>query len=234
MGFLITLLLLTVSAFGQRSNPTTGSIHGVVTDEAGQPANEVQIAAVWICQNSQGCPLSMGHAITNSTGEFGFSSLGLGKWEVFVDDREAGYVGFGADLSPPGMSEKAEITSEHPDAEVHISLPPKAGFMDIHLTDKMTGTAIPMVSVRLALAEHPDQQLFKQTINQSLCGSAHFAHFGCSFLVPPDTAVLVHVWADGYREWNETAGGAGKALRLRSGDHAKWDIQLEPLTARPE
>ncbi len=129
-------------------------------------------------------------------------------------------------LDGPDSSGEAELTPEKPNAEVRIVLPPKAGFLDIRLTDRTTGAAIRKVSVKVTLADDPDKS-FEMTLNRPVCTLV--PHNSCAILIPPDKPVLVHVWSEGFREWNESAG-TGKPLRIATGDQVIWDVQLEPLT----
>ena len=46
-------------------------------------------------------------------------------------------------------------------------------------------------------------------------------------LIPPAKSLLLHIWSDGFREWNESIG-KGKPIHLASGARLKIDVQLEP------
>jgi hypothetical protein len=45
-----------------------------------------------------------------------------------------------------------------------------------------------------------------------------------------DQDLLLHVIADGFREWQESVG-EGKFIHLPSGERLKLDVQLVPLNA---
>jgi hypothetical protein len=50
-------------------------------------------------------------------------------------------------------------------------------------------------------------------------------------VVPPDKDVIVHLTADGFHEWSESAGH-GKILRVPSGTRATLEAYLAPLNVR--
>ena len=107
------------------------------------------------------------------------------------------------------------MTPEHPEGELNVVLPPKAGFIQIHLTNQKTGAGISAMRVPLMSEEKPVSPVF--TIS---CSSTQV------ILIPPNKNFLLHVTSDGFREWNESTG-KGKLVHLRSGAHLKMDVQLE-------
>jgi hypothetical protein len=109
-----------------------------------------------------------------------------------------------------------ELTPEHPEAELQVLLPSKAGFIQVHLTNRETGAGISAMRVALMLQENPASPVFTMS-----CYSNHV------ILVPPDKNLLLHVTSDGFREWNESTG-KGKVVHLASGARLKMDVQLEP------
>jgi hypothetical protein len=111
---------------------------------------------------------------------------------------------------------EVELTPEHPEAELKVLLPPRAGFIQIHLTNQRTGAGISGMRVALIPTESPASPLF--TIS---CYSNHV------ILVPPDKNLLLHVTSDGFREWDESVG-RGKPIHLSSGTRLILAIQLEP------
>src|ERR1039458_9988968 len=90
----VLALLLSACMFGQQSGPTAASqgstIHGVLIGQDGQPAKKITVAALWICPaRSKTCRISEGHAVTDQNGEFRFNRVGIDKYAVFAEDREA-------------------------------------------------------------------------------------------------------------------------------------------------
>src|SRR5262249_10248271 len=98
-----------------------------------------------------------------------------------------------------------------------VVVPPKAGFIQIHLTNRRTGADISEMRVALMPEKNP-----VSPIESMSCYSNHV------ILVPPDTSLLLHITSDGFREWNESIGN-GKLIRLPSGTGLKLDVQLEPV-----
>ena len=120
----------------------------------------------------------------------------------------------GAGRSEPS---KVEPTPEHPKAELKVYLPPKAGFVEIHLTNQKTGAPISAMQVALMSTEKPTSPFFSES-----CYSNKV------ILIPPDKSLLLHISSDGFHEWNESVG-KGKLIHLASGARLKLDVQLEPL-----
>ena len=115
-------------------------------------------------------------------------------------------------IGPP----EVEITPEHPEAELTVVIPPKAGFIQIHLTNRRTGADISGMRIALMPEKSP-----VSPVETMSCYSNHV------ILVPPNTSLLLHITSDGFREWNESIG-KGKLIRLASGTRLKLDVQLEP------
>jgi hypothetical protein len=225
-------LLLSACMFGQQSGPTAASqgptIHGVLIGQDGRPAKKIALAArVMRPAESKPCRISEGRAVTDQNGEFRFSRVGVGTYAVFAEDREAGY-GYVAS-SVEGDSrykEVAEITLEHPDAELRLFLPPQAGFLDVRLTDQSTGTEISTVIVSVAPTDNPTANWFQTTFERSNCEL--FGHNLCYVLIPPDRQVTVRVSSPGYEGWDGKNDTTERPLRIASGDRVTWEVRLKP------
>src|SRR5208282_25209 len=153
-------------------------------------------------------------------------NLAPGSYPVFAQDRESGY-GYGANLGTDDLhyGAVAEITPDHPNAELRLVLPPKAGFLQVRLTDRATGNIIPQVTLKVALAENPDRKWFASMYTWPIC--AQFGHNGCGVLIPPDKQVIVQVSSPGPEFWHEAEGsGTERSLRVASGDRVTWNIQF--------
>jgi len=166
-----------------------------------------------------GVPLAakLPHTRANDVGEYRFEQIPWwGKYSVHAQDDDASYslfsTGEGRNEAP-----EVELTPEHPEAEMKVYLPPKAGFLHIRLTNRRTGAGISGMRVALAPMESPERQVFSLS-----CYSNHVV------LISPEKNLLLHVTSDGYREWDESAG-RGKPLHLASGARISLDIQLDPL-----
>lgn len=211
----VGLFLLSAALARQRDESAPkGVIHGSVVGQDGKPAKGIGLDA-WPL--GVGLAAKLPHTRTNEVGEYRFEQIPWwGKYSVHAEDDDAGYSIFS---TGEGRNEppEVELTPEHPEAQMKVYLPPKAGFLRIRLTNRRTGAEISGMRVALALMDSPEQQVFSIS-----CYSSHVV------LIPPDKNLLLHVTSDGYREWDESAG-RGKPLHLASGARITLDIQLDPL-----
>jgi hypothetical protein len=113
--------------------------------------------------------------------------------------------------------QEVEITPEHQEAEFRLYLPPQAGFLKVKLTNQTTGDAIAGMLVELRRTDKQKSLVFSMG-----CYSTRVV------LIPPDEDLLLHVSADGFREWQESVG-EGKSIHLASGSQLQLDVQLVPL-----
>jgi len=209
----LSLFAAVVAQQEDKSGPN-GVIHGTVVGQDGKPAKGIGLDA-W----PLGVPLAakLPHTRTNDVGEYRFEQIPWWeKYSVHAEDDDAGYSLFS---TGEGRNEppEVELTPEHPEAEMKVYLPPKAGFLHIRLTNRRTGAGIPGMRVALAPMESSERQVFSIS-----CYSNHVV------LIRPDKNLLLHVTSDGYREWDESAG-RGKPLHLASGAQITLDIRLDPL-----
>jgi hypothetical protein len=201
-------------AIQQRESDVNGAIHGTVVGQDGKPAKGIGLDAYPL---GVGLAAKLPHTKTNDVGEYRFEKIPWwGKYSVHAEDEDAGYSLFS---TREGRTEpqEVELTPEHPEAEMNVYLPPRAGFLRIRLTNRRTGAEIPGMQVALAPMESPEQPMFSTS-----CYSNR------AILIPPGKNLLLHVTSAGYREWDESAG-SGKPLYLASGARITLDIQLEPL-----
>jgi hypothetical protein len=213
--FAFLSLSLLATAVGQQQNETRpkGAIHGSVIGPDGKPANGMTLVAGPL---GVGLGTRLPRTKSNDAGEYRFANLPWwGRYSVYAEDDDAGYSLFSTGPSrndPP----EVELTPEHRDTELKVFLPPKAGFVQIHLTNRRTGGDISGMGVTVMSRENPESPLFTMS-----CYSNHV------ILVPPDKNLLLHVNSDGFREWDESAGG-GKPIHLPSGTRLALAVQLEP------
>ena len=211
----IGLLLLVAASAQQKDEPLPkGAIYGIAIGQDGLPAKRIGLTAEPL---GVGLCAKLPHTWTNDAGEYRFENVPWwGRYTVYGDDENEGYSSFSTgpagDSSPP----EVQITPEHPEAELRALLPPKAGFIQVHLTNQKTGAGISGMRVALMPTESPTSPMF--TIS---CYSNKV------ILIPPDKNLLLHISSDGFREWNESIG-KGKPIRLASGARLKIDVQLEP------
>jgi len=210
------VLLLAVASAQQDDKPQAkGTIYGVATHQSGQPAKRIGLTATPL-----GVPLGavLPHTRTNDAGEYRFENVPWwGKYTVYADDEDAGYSSFSTGPSGGVLSPVVELTPEHPEAELQILLPARAGFVQVHLTSQQTDAGISTMRVTLMLPENPDSPVFTM--------SSYANHV---ILIPPDKDLLLHVTSDGFREWNESVG-KGKLIHLASGARLKLDVRLQSV-----
>ena len=181
-----------------------GVIYGVVVDENNRPAKAIGIVAAGPAGRVPGVK-------TDKMGHYRFGNLwGLGKYAIYAEDWEAGYSSF---LNTE--SHEVTISPEHPEAELNFRLPPRAGFLDFHLTNRQTGEEIRdlVVNVRVAGKENESVHSLSQSTDRPV-------------LVLPDRDLLIQVTSHGF-QWNRSVGN-GLPIRVKSGNHLKLDVQLDP------
>ena len=209
---LSALLFVAVAAMPQDSvHQSEGAIFGVVVDENNQPAKGIGITVAGPGKSSS---RRLPGVITDQSGHYRIGKLfGWGSYTVHAEDWDAGY-------STVVNSKFHEVTilPEHPEAELNFRLPPRAGFLDFHLTNRRTGEEIGdvVVNVRVAGKEYEKVSAVSQSAAKPV-------------LVPPDEDLLIHVTSHGYQEWNRSVG-KGLPIRVKSGNHLKLDVQLEPVS----
>jgi hypothetical protein len=211
--FIAFLLLTTAMAQQQNDARPNGVIFGIVIGQDGQPAKGIGLTAYPL-----GVALGavLPHTTTNDAGEYRFDKLPWwGRYTVYAEDEDAGYSSFSTGTGgsqPP----EVEVTPEHREAEIKVYLPPKAGFLEIHLTNRRTGAVISGMRIAVMPMDKPASPLFTMS-----CYSTRV------ILIPPDKNLLLHVTSDGFREWDESIG-KGKPLHLASGTRLTLAVQLEP------
>jgi hypothetical protein len=133
-----------------------------------------------------------------------------------ADDEKAGYSQFSTGPAGNRYPSEVKLTPEHPEAEFKVYLPPKAGFLQIQMTNRRTGLSISGMRVELMRVWDPQSPMFSMS-----CYSNHV------ILIPPNKDLILHVTSDGFREWDESVG-KGKLIHLPSGTRLTLAVQLEP------
>lgn len=193
--------------------PNRGVIYGTATAQDGTPAKGLIL-------NAEPLGVILGMALpwtkTNYRGAFRFENLPLGRYTVFAEDKKQGYSFFSTGPSGPGHIQQVNLTSEHPEAEFNLRLPPKAGFLILYIKNERNDAAISGVEVTVMLAEKPSKPIFSGGFSSTE-----------PVLVPSDRNLLLHVTSWGFREWDQSVG-KGKPIRIAPGDRLALDVQLEP------
>jgi hypothetical protein len=159
-------------------------------------------------------------------GKYRFDNLSSwGAYTVHADDEKAGYSEYSTGLvrdipTGPGVYGRIAqiiLSLQQPEAEFNFRLPPKAGFLHIHLTSRSTGAPIAVLDIKVTSQDEPDRFNFSE---------------GCLsdrvILLPPDKDLRVHISSAGFLEWEESVG-AGKPNRMASGSVLELDVQLQPV-----
>lgn len=213
----VIFLLIGVSQAQRTANAV---VYGIVRTSDGKRASNLGLVAMplGISLNT-----SLPRTQTNDSGEYRFEHLPWwGSYEVFADDEKAGYSSSSTGTKPASEPSTVEVTTERPMAEFNFSLPPKAGFVQIHLTNRRSGEGIRVMIIAVKPLENPDAKLFRDPVVFTMsCGSDR------PVLVPPNRNLLLHVGADGFREWDDSRG-LGKPINVLSGDRLNLNVQLEP------
>src|SRR5438270_913727 len=189
----ITVCLSLTNASAMQAQQQTGVVYGIAFLSDGQPANLIGLKAY-----PSGAFVMAGilpSTKTDEQGHYSFENLPFGRYAVFGDDENAGY---SATSRPPHLDDQVndvEISLQHPAAELTVNLPPKAGFVRIHLINRVTGTNIKNVEVEVMSSDKPESLVFNES-----CAADHV------ILVPPDKHLLLHVNSPGFREWSESIG----------------------------
>jgi hypothetical protein len=212
----VGFLLLATAVAQQHDKPhPKGVIYGIAIGQDGQPAKGIGLTA---------CPLGvpilakLPQVKSTDKGEYRFENLPWwGRYTVYAEDEDAGYSSFNTGQAGDSHPSEVEVTPEHAEAEFKVYLPPKAGFVQIHLTNRRTAVGISGMRVAVMPMENPDSPVFTMS-----CYSNHV------ILVPPDKNLLLHVTSDGFREWDESVG-KGKPIHLPSGTRLTLDVQLDAL-----
>jgi Carboxypeptidase regulatory-like domain len=203
---IISCLPLVIGSAEQKKG--TGVIYGTVVSQNGQPGKRISLYAE---------PLDVGgqfpNTRSNDRGEYRFENLPWGRYTVSAEDDDAGYSG---DVIDDSSQPSVEISRERPNAEFRVVLPSKAGLLQIHLTNRRTGAAIPWMGVTVAPMEEPRRS------RDHTCKSSEL------ILVPPDRNLILHITAGGFREWDESAG-TGKLIFVPSGTRLTLTVQLDPV-----
>lgn len=211
---LVGLIYLSpLAAQQQNESPNNGVLYGAVVDQNGKPAKGLTLNALPL-----GVMLLMPlpWTRTNDAGAYRFEHLPLGRYTVYAEDKEAGYsvtsTGAGGAEPPP----EVRLTAEHPEAEFNIHLPPPAGFLLFHLTNRSTAAPISSVEVTFQSVDGPPSGLVSTGTSATQ-----------PVLVPSGKDLVLHVTSQGFQEWDQSVG-AGKRIRIEPGDRLTLDVPLQP------
>ena len=212
---LLSLLFAACLAAQQPAQPAPkGVVHGTVFDQNGQPAKHLRLAAEPF---GVGLGTMLPTTETDANGNYRFENLApWGRWTVYAVDEEHGYSYYTEGYSLSDPAPQVSISPQHPEAKLDFHLPPKAGFLHIHLTNQKTGDLIQAIEVKVASQTDPTHPILSggYLSNRAL-------------LIPPDKDVLIHITSPGFLEWDKSLG-IGYPIRIASGAVLEVDVSLQP------
>jgi len=220
---IVLILLSGLQVFAQtviQDAQCNGVISGKVLDAAGQPVKGITVVA-W--------PLGVDLAAilpqitTDETGAYRVEHVCPGRYAVVVEDKNAGYP-----HSSPEMFEflyghrapQGKLSSKHPTLELSLYLPPKPGLIKVSVRNSETRGDLLKFSIKMIV---PHQRRTREVSVEFKDGAADR-----EIQIPPDKDVILHVTAEGFQEWRESAG-PGKAMRVSPGTQVAVEIPLVPL-----
>jgi hypothetical protein len=218
---LATLISLTAPASAAQSTIQSpeckGVIHGIVSDQQGQPVPGMKVEA-WPLGVDLGVMLP--EATTNQAGEYRFDHLCRGRYTVLPDDVKAGYPDTFEFLTGRRLLE-AKLTNKIHTAEIPVQLPLKAGTIYLRVKNRATDADIKAFTIEIAIPDQPRpnkvRYLFDGLMQQ-----------GDGIAVPSDRGFTLRVTAPGFRKWIATLSGR-KLLRVGSGQEQSIEAQLFPV-----
>ena len=222
-GFFVVPFLFALAAFAQhpmQDPPCNGVIKGIAIGQDGQPARGIEL--VVFPTEWRDFDYVFPTTRTNDAGEYRFDiHLCPGRYAVYPEDEKAGYPVWSFYLYNLlyGGSEPSEVDvrAERPEVELRVDLPPKPALLQIRVINRQTKADIPDGWVKWKAVGKPKQRWWVKMF----AGATRIAP------VPPDRGVLLHVTADGFREWAGSKG-KGKLIHLAAGNLMTLEVELEP------
>lgn len=196
-----------------------GVIRGVVYDRSGHRMKGISVVAWPLGVLVEGILPSVA---TNEMGEYRFEHVCVGRYTVVVEDKKAGYP-----RTSPWMNEVlygvrpagVKLTAKHPQVELPLYVPPQPGLTEVQVSNRETKAEVLKFSVKLTVSRQRRREAafeFDPKVKDR------------EIQVPPDQDVILHVTADGFREWHESAR-CGKLMHIASGTRVPLEVKLEPL-----
>ena len=195
-----------------------GLVHGTVLGQDGTPWGGIALILEPVGDYDYLLP----RVRTDQRGEYRFEDVCGGRWGVFVEDKEAGYLHSGRymNLFLYGVrSPQVEITDNNLDVQLNVNAPPKPGRLRVQF---ITGNT----KVRVTIAEVQLRVTRKRRALVS-CGGSESCE-GDYFPVPPDQNVKLRITAKGFHEWPGNPGG-GRTIRVPSGEVLTVNAKLKPI-----
>jgi protocatechuate 3,4-dioxygenase beta subunit len=195
-------------------------IEGTVFDGAGQPAKGVRVAA-WPLGVSLGAMLP--RTETDESGHYRFQNVCPGRYTVVADDEKVAYTPYSPELNAflyGTPVTEIRLTAKRTYGNLPVHLSSKPGFIHLRVINQETREEVLQFSVQLDV---PGQ---KESPEMSVLFNSQVRNHRVE--IPPDKDVILHLTADGFHEWRESAG-KGKLVRVASGIDTPLEVELKPL-----
>jgi hypothetical protein len=207
---MILVLLLSILGLipaAGAAQPIEGSIRGAVLTEDGNPVRGAHVYAE-VMRGSK--ILTVLNRNTDDLGIFEFSPLAAGRYRVYADKREVGYLSTRPDIFPSRPSQTLVITPDKPRATTLIRFGPKGSMVTGWVRDSATGESL---AAHLSLAP---------ISGSGWSTTATSGRYRFELLIPANTAISFGACAEGYEPWFHAG-----PLRLRPGAKVEIDITLQ-------
>jgi hypothetical protein len=189
----------------------SGKIQGIVTDAAGNPVPGANVYAVEKGDFHGHRPSHSSES--SSSGNFVIDHLSWGAYILLAKKESSGYPDTRLAFYSNQEASSATISADHPDAEVRITLPTVAGWLELSVTDANTGKAL--TSAAVTLRRVSNTRLYVRI-------STTVSHIA----VPAQADVQVEINAPGYGQWPSDANLP--VINLLPGEHKHLDVKLVP------
>ena len=220
---LIAILLQGLQVCAQsviQSPECSGVIRGKVLDPAGLPVTGITVVA-WPLGVDLGAILPQ--MTTDETGAFRVEHVCPGRYAVVVEDKKAGYPHSSPEMFAFLYGHRApegKLTPKRSTLDLLLYFPPKPGLMTVSVRNSEAGGNPLKFSVKITV---PHQRRVREVSYEFKADVANR-----EIPIPPDKDVILHVTAEGFQEWRESAGH-GKVARVPSGTQVAVEVPLVPL-----
>ncbi len=209
------IVLLSSSVALQR----TGFIIGTVVTPNGDPVQDAHVSAEVMDGEKIVTVLA---TQTDDHGTFSFTGLALGKYRVYAEKRESGYLSTRRDIFSFRPDITAVLSETSPTFNSVIRFDPKAGIISGWVRDATSGRSIP---AHFSLAPVSVRGGWSTT------GTAGDVEFRLQ--IPSNTEIRFGACSEGYKRWiyaNPSDSSQISSIKLKPESELELEIKLEPST----
>lgn len=189
----VFLLVAATYAVCEPTGSHNGEICGIVFNESGDPASNVQLAAM--LQAPGGHTGGYPGTYADESGHYCIGGLPLGRYTLSGDDEGLGYpmrdLSFYSWHSP---APHVTLTPEKPDANLDWKLPFRAGFLYLRIPAAHSAQEMVPMAVELVLRTRPRLGRMSAILTPEMGKSVEVR-----YLLPPQEDVLLRVSAPGHQ-----------------------------------